>query len=357
MTLTVTLRLPRRQLDIDVSCELPSQGVTALFGRSGAGKTSLLRCIAGLERPPQARVQFRDEIWQDESRFVPPHRRPIAYVFQEASLFPHLDARGNLEYGLRRVPTAERRISFEQAVELLEIGGLLDHRAHELSGGERQRIAIARALLASPRLLLMDEPLASLDVSARTVILRHLERLHDELAIPILYVSHSLAEVMRLADHLALLDRGRVLADGPITEMLTRLDLPLAHEEGAGSVFMGSIAAHDTTYHLSFVAIAGGQLTLSRKDLPIGHRVRVRIDARDVSLVLEPPQRSSISNVLPATVVGLGNDADPAQVVVSLDIESQRLLARITRRSADQLGIAPGKPVYAQIKSVALMEV
>lgn len=354
MALDLSLSLTRGSFSLQVEGCWPTSGVTALFGRSGTGKTTLLRCIAGLERLP-ARVVFDGTVWQDATQFVPPHLRSIGYVFQEPSLFPHHDVRGNLEYGLRRRAPAARRVPFDEAVALLGLEALLAHRPQQLSGGQRQRVAIARALLASPRLLLMDEPLSSLDEISKAEILPRLERLRDALDIPILYVSHSLGELMRLADEFVLLEGGRVYAAGPLQSLLNRADLPLGDFDQAGTVLEGEIAAHDPQYHLSHVRVSGGGLMLSLQALPPGHRVRVRIDARDVSLALQPPQQSSISNILPGTVLDLRSETDPAQMLVRVRVGSDVLLARVTRRSAVQLGIAEGMAVYAQIKSVALM--
>jgi len=354
LALRVALALPTFALD--VTCDIPTQGITGLFGRSGSGKTTLLRCIAGLERTARAQIEFNGELWQDAGRFLPTHRRAVGYVFQESSLFPHLDVRGNLEFGLRRVPPPQRRLGFDEAVALLDLSALLRHRAPRLSGGERQRVAIARALLTSPQLLLMDEPLSNLDQSSKAEILPHLERLRDSLAIPIIYVSHALGEVMRLADHLVLLEAGRVRAAGPLQQLLARSDLPLGHFEDSGCVFDAVIEEHDPSYHLTYVRIGAGRLAVSLKQAPIGHRVRVRIDARDVSLALKPPELTSIINILPAKVLAVSDDRDPAQTLVRLELATEPLLARITRRSAVQLGIAPGMLLYAQVKGVALME-
>jgi molybdate transport system ATP-binding protein len=354
LALRVALALPTFALD--VTCDIPTQGITGLFGRSGSGKTTLLRCIAGLERTARAQIEFNGELWQDAGRFLPTHRRAVGYVFQESSLFPHLDVRGNLEFGLRRVPAPQRRLGFDEAVALLDLSALLRQRAPRLSGGERQRVAIARALLTSPQLLLMDEPLSNLDQSSKAEILPHLERLRDSLAIPIIYVSHALGEVMRLADHLVLLEAGRVRAAGPLQQLLARSDLPLGHFEDSGCVFDAVIEEHDPSYHLTYVRIGAGRLAVSLKQAPIGHRVRVRIDARDVSLALKPPELTSIINILPAKVLAVSDDRDPAQTLVRLELATEPLLARITRRSAVQLGIAPGMLLYAQVKGVALME-
>ena len=355
MSLQLDLRFPRRGFELNLQLEIAAAGITAVFGPSGCGKTTLLRCIAGLERPAHARLQFNDQIWQDEQRFVPPHRRRLGYVFQESSLFPHLNVRDNLRYGLRRVPRHERHVQLEEAVAFLSLSELLDRRPQQLSGGQRQRVAIARALLSSPQLLLMDEPLSNLDLAGREEVLPHLERLHDDLSIPIIYVSHEISELMLIADHLALLADGRLVAAGPIHELLTRTDLPLAHLEQAGSVLEGVIVQHDPQYSLSYLEVSGGRLAISQRRRPIGKSVRVRIEARDVSLALKPPQQTSITNILPAQVVEVSDDRDPAQRLVKLDIGGRPLLARITRRSEQQLGILPGTRLYAQIKSVALM--
>lgn len=356
MSLALDITWSRPDFQLQVDCEFPGRGITALFGRSGSGKTTVLRCIAGLERAARALVRFNGDVWQDDRQFVPTHRRPLGYVFQESSLFPHLDVRGNLEYGLHRVPAAQRRIGFDQAVQFMGLENLLTHRADQLSGGQRQRAAIARALLASPQLLLMDEPLSSLDLTSRAEILPHLERLHDELSIPIIYVSHEIGEVMRIADHIALLQAGSVRAFGSIHDLLTRPDLPLAHLEEAGSIFEGVIAEHDLRYHLSYVGIPAGRLAISLRAVPVGQRVRVRIDARDVSLALRPPELTSITNILPGRVMDVTDDRDPAQRLVRIDVGGRPLLARITQRSVAQLAIAPGIALYAQVKSVALMD-
>jgi molybdate transport system ATP-binding protein len=356
VSLTFDIAWTRADFQLSVKGDFPDTGITALFGRSGSGKTTLLRCLAGLECAPGAQVCFGRQLWQDDRHFLAAHLRPLGYVFQESSLFPHLDARGNLNYGLKRVPSAQRRIGFDQAVQLMGLENLLAHRANELSGGQRQRVAIARALLTSPQLLLMDEPLSNLDLDSRAEILPHLERLHDELSIPIVYVSHEISEVMRIADHIALLEAGRLSAFGPIHDLLTRPELPLAHLESAGSIFEGVIEQHDVRYHLSYVAVAGARLAISLRDAPLGQRVRVRIDARDVSLALKPPQHSSITNILPGRVMDVTDDRDPAQRLVRIEVGGRPLLARITWRSVAQLAIAPGMALYAQVKSVALMD-
>lgn len=348
------LAWPGFALDVDLA--LPGRGVTALFGHSGSGKTTVLRCIAGLERAGDGFFALRGDVWQDAARgvFVPTHRRPLGYVFQEASLFAHLSVRRNLEFGLKRVPAAARRVALDDAIALLGIAPLLDRLPDRLSGGERQRVAIARALATSPSLLLMDEPLAALDVQRKQEILPYLERLHDELDIPVVYVSHAPEEVARLADHVVLLAGGHALAAGPIHDVMARLDLPFARDEGAFSILDARVAGHDAEYALTRLDAGGSSLWMTRVEAPLGARVRARVLARDVSLALSERHESSILNVLPARVVSL-SDADPGRTLVRLDIGGVPLLARITRRSAVQLGIVPGREVFAQVKGVALL--
>ena len=350
-------RLAYADFSLDVDLNLPGRGVTALFGHSGSGKTTCLRCIAGLERAPQGRLEINGELWQDSASglFVPPHQRALGYVFQEASLFPHLSVRRNLEFGMRRIDPASRRVEWEHVLELLGIGQLLERMPERLSGGERQRVGIARALLTSPRLLLLDEPLAALDLKRKNEILPYLERLHDELDIPILYVSHAPDEVARLADHVVLLDQGRVVAQGPLQETLARLDLPTAFSEDAGVVIEARVAEHDERYHLTRLDFPGGAVLVARRPEALGQRLRLRVHARDVSLALSRSEDSSITNVLAATVRELAAADTPAHVLVRLDAAGTPLLARITRRSSDHLGLAPGRQVWAQIKAVALL--
>lgn len=348
--------LQRGGFTLDAAFSTAPRGVTALFGPSGSGKTTVLRCIAGLERA-QGELRFNDVVWQDAQRFMAAHRRPIGYVFQEASLFPHLPVRGNLDFAWKRVAPEQRRVSFDEAVQLLGIASLLPRDPRHLSGGERQRVAIARALLTSPRLLLMDEPLSALDSRSKAEILPYLERLHDELEIPIIYVSHAPDEVARLADTLVLMEQGKVVASGAIGEMMVRLDLPLAHSDEASAVIDAMVAQHDDHYHLTTLEFEGGCMTVGRSTQPVGAQVRLRIHARDVSLALERHTDSSILNILPAHVMAIEN-AGPAQVLVKLctgNAGRTPLLARITRKSADALSLAVGQSLYVQIKSVALM--
>ncbi|OMG54610.1 molybdenum ABC transporter ATP-binding protein [Azonexus hydrophilus] len=340
---------------LDVDLNLPGRGVTALFGHSGSGKTSLLRCIAGLERASCGRLVFKGKIWQDEKNWLPTHRRPIGYVFQEASLFPHLSILGNLRYGQKRSDGAGR-VGLDAAIELLGIGHLLERKPDTLSGGERQRVGIARALAVGPEILLMDEPLAALDLKRKQEILPYLERLHDELDIPVIYVSHSPDEVARLADHIVAMDGGRAVAAGPLGETLARLDLPIRLGEDVGVVLDATVGEIDAEWHLARVDFAGGSLWTRDHAVPVGKRVRVRVLARDVSLALDEPGMSSIQNCLDGCVESVAADDHPGLLLVRVQVGASLLVARLTRRSAAQLGIAPGLPVKVQVKSVALME-
>lgn len=355
----VRLRLHLQYADftLDVRADLPGRRVSALFGPSGSGKTTCLRAIAGLQRAPGGYVQVNGEVWQDDARglFVPTHLRSLGYVFQEASLFAHLTVAQNIAYGFARVPPRRRRVSLTQAVELLGLAHLMQRRPGTLSGGERQRVGMARALATSPRILLMDEPLAALDAARKGEILPYLERLHGELDIPMLYVSHAPDEVARLADHLVLLDAGRVVASGPTFDLMTRLDLPLAHGDAAGAVISATVESHDADYHLTLARFGGGQLCVPRQSTAPGQALRIRIQARDVSLTLERQSGTSVLNILPARIVALADDS-PGQVMVRLDAGGSPLLARITRKSAEALSLAVGQPVFAQIKGVAILE-
>jgi molybdate transport system ATP-binding protein len=363
----VHLKLERAGFTLDVALTLPRRGVSALCGPSGCGKTTLLRALAGLDRAA-GRVQVDDAVWQDDAQgiFLPTHRRPLGYVIQDAALFPHLDVRRNLAYGLARIAPSERRIALDEAIELLGIGSLMARRPAMLSGGERQRVAIARALATSPRLLLMDEPLAALDAARKADLLPYLERLHETLAIPVVYVSHALDEVARLADHLVLLEAGRVRAAGPLAELLARLDLPLALGEDAGVVLDGVVGERDARWQLARLDVLaeGGQpcsLWARDQGVALGRRVRLRVLARDVSLARTPQVGSSIVNQVAATVEAIADAEHPALALVRVRIGAggsggAALVARLTRRSVHALVLAPGVPVWAQVKTVALME-
>ncbi|MDD1001537.1 molybdenum ABC transporter ATP-binding protein [Pseudomonas sp. TNT2022 ID642] len=357
----IDVRLKRAYagFSLDVDLNLPGRGVTALYGHSGSGKTTCLRCIAGLERAEHGFIQINDEVWQDSDNgiFVPPHKRALGYVFQEASLFPHLSVLANLQFGLKRIARSLRRVDMAQATELLGIGHLLERHPQHLSGGERQRVGIARALLTSPKLLLMDEPLAALDSQRKREILPYLQRLHDELEIPLLYVSHAQDEVARLADHLVLLSEGKALASGPIGETLARLDLPMAMGDDAGVIIEGQVSAYDADYQLLSLQLPATEMSIRVTHAPmqVGQTLRCKVHARDISLSLENSEFSSILNRLPVTVVSEQSADNAAHVLIRLDAGGTPLVARITRYSRDQLGVHPGQHLWAQIKAVAVL--
>jgi molybdate transport system ATP-binding protein len=344
---------------LDARLEAPESGVTALFGRSGVGKTSVINALAGLLRPDRGRITVGGTILFDSARGidVPPERRRLGYVFQESRLFPHYSVRGNLLYGAKS-DSEHAAPSFESVVDLLGIKELLARRPADLSGGEKQRVAIGRALLASPRLLLMDEPLASLDAPRKAEIMPFIERLRDELKLPIFYVSHEMEEIIRLADLLVLLDAGKVAASGSVEELTSRLDLwPLTGRYEAGAVIRTVLRGHDTSSGLSELAFAGGRLRVTQLALPLGTPIRVRIHARDVVLATERPAHLSIRNAFAAKVIELAPPRGP-QIDLKLDIGSAEepvmLWARITQRACQELQLAPGKPVFALVKTVAL---
>ncbi len=354
MSIKARFRVDRRDFTLDVDLTLPLKGVTGVFGPSGCGKTTLLRAIAGLEHCRDGYLRVGESLWQDRKQFIAQHKRPLGYVFQEASLFAHLNVQGNLEYGMKRVSASEQKVSLDRAIQLLGIGSLLKRRADQLSGGEQQRVAIARALAVSPQILLMDEPLASLNLERKQEIMLYLQSLHDELDIPIIYVSHSLGEVARLADHMVLLKNGQVTAKGDTMELFSRLDLPLAHSDKAAALIQATVAEHDKEFGLTYLDFAGGRLAVTEKNLPIGHGVRLRLVARDVSLTLEHQSDTSIMNIFPVIVDEIIPESE-SQMMVRLTAKGVPILCRLTRKSATLLDLKPGKQVYAQAKTVALL--
>lgn len=355
--LRIVLDLPRAEFRLQVDLTLPSSGISVLLGPSGSGKTTVLRCVAGLERAQRAYVRMGEETWQDDAAgvFLPTHQRALGYVFQEASLFEHLDVMGNLRYGLRRVASAQAQRTLDTAIELLGIGHLLQRRAHQLSGGERQRVAIARALATAPRVLLLDEPLAALDHARRQEILPWLERMRDELHLPMLYVTHSADEMARLASHLVVLEAGSVRAHGPVAEVLASVDTPVVAGEDAGVLLRGEVLEHDPQWYLMKVGFPGGALWLKDAGLRQGAPVRMRLLARDVSVVLQEPDGTSIQNHLRCEVDAMVPDAHPSQLLVRLRCGPTWLLARITRRAWETLALRDGLVVWAQVKSVAVV--
>lgn len=337
---TVTLKhaLRRRGFHLSVDVQIPATGITGLFGESGSGKTSLLRCIAGLEAD-----------MSHDTR--PPHERGIGYVFQEPQLFAHLDVRRNIEFGLRR--SKAPRVDQQQVVEMLGLGDLLGRKPEGLSGGEAQRVAIAAVLLRSPQLVLMDEPLASLDQRRKDELLPYLDRLHDELSVPMIYVSHSIDEVSRLCDYLLLIDSGKIVASGELHEMLSRLDLPMLSGSNAGSVIDAKPWRYDRDFDLTKFNFSGGELIVpGRYDTDAG-RVRLRIAAQDVSICLDRPDDTTILNVIPAEVDDLQTSGS-SSVLVRLVSGTDYLLALVTRRSVARLDLKKGDPVFAQVKSMTV---
>lgn len=342
------------QLALDL--KLPNRGVTVLFGDSGSGKTSLLRCIAGLQTAQYGHLQINGKLWQDSNKgvFLPAHQRPLGYVFQQANLFPHLTVAENIQFGIKRLDKSAAKANLAELIELLGIENLLKRLPDKLSGGEQQRVAIARALALNPEILLMDEPLAALDFKRKQEILPYLQNLQQRLEIPVLYVTHSLQEMLQLADHIVLMNQGQVEAFGSLSQVLSRIDLPLAKQREACSVWQTELSAHDADFQLSEVQFNGGSLSLPRLDAPIGSAVRVQIYARDVSVCLEKPQASSILNILPAQIEQI-SEADDGQTVVQLRVGDQALLAHITSKSKQLLGLNRGMAVYVQIKGSSVL--
>ncbi|OQW34059.1 MAG: molybdenum ABC transporter ATP-binding protein [Nitrospira sp. SG-bin1] len=350
------LRLSAFHLNVDI--DVPTSGITAIFGPSGSGKTTLLRCLAGLERAPRGFMQFGEEVWQDEGlgRCLPLYERPIGYVFQEPRLFPHYNVRSNLLYGYQRISPEARRITLEQVVEILGIGHLLDRRIHKLSGGEQQRVAIGRALLTSPKLLLLDEPLASLDFQRKQELLPFIRRLHEHLRIPVLYVSHGLAEILQLADRVILLKEGHVVGAGTLNEVFTALDFRgTLGPHRIGAILDARVTGHDPQYGLTQLECMGQSLSVPLQPVAIGQPMRVHILSSDVTLVvgrINAP--TSVLNILDATIVEI-REINHTSVDVLLDIGAP-LVASITKKSLVTLGLKPGQHVFAHIKAVALNE-
>jgi molybdate transport system ATP-binding protein len=348
---------------LDINTKIPASGVTAIFGHSGSGKTSLLRCIAGLEKAEQGKVSIHknswQETWQDTGYFLPVHKRSIGYVFQEASLFPHLTAQKNLTYAIRRSDKAVSAEFYQRVIRVMGIESILTHYPNQLSGGERQRIAIARALLIQPRLLLMDEPLAALDHQRKQEIIPYLERLHQSFDIPIIYVSHSMDEVARLADYILVLDQGKVIAEGGLTEVFSRINLPQRLEDESGVILNGHIVEQDNEWQLIKIAFANSHIWIpDSADIlsePLGKSVRIRILAKDVSLSLSNHDDTSIVNRILVTVMDIKSDEDSPMSLVRLKMGKEFLVAKMTKKSVHHLELTVGIQVWAQVKSVALV--
>jgi len=354
--LAVDVRIAFGTFDLDLNHRFALDGITALFGPSGCGKTTLLRIVAGLERNARGRIRFGDETWFDDDAriFVPLHKRGVGYVFQDTRLFPHLSVAGNLRYAARRSAGIASPIDTASVVAALDLAPLLKRWPPSLSGGERQRVAIGRSLLTRPRLLLMDEPLAALDIQRKAEILPYIERLPDTFGVPVIYVTHAIDEVARLAQRMVVLSAGRKFAEGPVAEILERLDLqPMTGRFEAGVLLTARVAGHDPAFRLTRLDLHGQTLDMPMLDLPVGSEVRLRVRARDVSLAIERPRGISVRNILSGILARIEEEPETAFAETLVDIGGARLRARITRAAVAELSLVPGAPVFALVKSIA----
>ncbi len=338
---------------LDANFSIPDRGITVVFGPSGSGKTTLLRAIAGLEKSDKGFLKIGDSVWQKGEDFLATHKRQIGYVFQDAALFDHLDVKGNLNFVVKRAIGLKEDF-IESIHNLLEIKTLLNRKTTQLSGGERQRVAIARALLTNPKILLLDEPLSALDLKRKNEILPYLDSIHNDLEIPILYVTHSQDEMSRLADHLLLIEDGNIVGSGPVNDMLTRFDMPLSHGGDAVSIIEAEVLKRDSEFNLMHLDFLGGQFIVPDNGFPVQTKVRIRVVARDVSLTKSKQVDTSILNIFPAMVQEIVNEGE-AQVMVRLQIKETILLACITRKSSYKLRLEKGSEVFVQVKSVAIL--
>ena len=338
---------------LDANFRIPDRGITVVFGPSGSGKTTLLRVIAGLEKSDKGLLKIGDSVWQKGEDFLATHKRQIGYVFQDAALFDHLDVKGNLNFVIKRAIGLKEDF-IESIHNLLEIKTLLNRKTTQLSGGEKQRVAIARALLTNPKILLLDEPLSALDLKRKNEILPYLDSIHNDLEIPILYVTHSQDEMSRLADHLLLIEDGNIVGSGPVNDMLTRFDMPLSHGGDAVSIIEAEVLKRDSEFNLMHLDFLGGQFIVPDNSFPVQTKVRIRVVARDVSLTKSKQVDTSILNIFPAMVQEIVNEGE-AQVMVRLQIKETILLACITRKSSYKLRLEKGSEVFVQVKSVAIL--
>ena len=338
---------------LDANFSIPDRGITVVFGPSGSGKTTLLRAIAGLEKSDKGFLKIGDSVWQKGEDFLATHKRQIGYVFQDAALFDHLDVKGNLNFVIKRAIGLKEDF-IESIHNLLEIKTLLNRKTTQLSGGEKQRVAIARALLTNPKILLLDEPLSALDLKRKNEILPYLDSIHNDLEIPILYVTHSQDEMSRLADHLLLIEDGNIIGSGPVNDMLTRFDMPLSHGGDAVSIIEAEVLKRDSEFNLMHLEFLGGQFIVPDNGFPVQTKVRIRVVARDVSLTKSKQVDTSILNIFPAMVQEIVNEGE-AQVMVRLQIKDTILLACITRKSSYKLRLEKGSEVFVQAKSVAIL--
>ncbi|MFT6957076.1 MAG: molybdate transport system ATP-binding protein [Halieaceae bacterium] len=352
-TLALDIRCTLSAFTLQLACELPLSGATAIYGPSGSGKTTLLECIAGLRRAQSgSKILFNQQVWQSGDKTLPCWQRDIGFVFQDARLFPHLSVKQNLLYAQQR--SRKSTLTLARVSQWMELEELLQRSPAELSGGQKQRVAIGRALLSGPQLLLLDEPLANLDSAARNRCLQALRSIQEELALPMLYVSHDIEEICQLAEHIIVLDRGTLREQGPLLAITSRLDTQLAHQERAAAVALGCISHHDETFGLTALDVEGQTLWVNHLPCEPGSMRRIRIPARDVSVCRNLPEASSILNILAVTLVEIETSGN-AQVLLRLQLGEQFMLARITRKSASELDLNLGDRLYAQIKSAALL--
>lgn len=348
------IRLQRSAFDLNVEFDIPAKGVLGIFGQSGSGKTSLLRCLAGLEKTATGSIEIDGHIWlSDKQPPLSAHRRNVGYVFQDSRLFPHLDVENNLRFGMRRRPDKEIHVKWDATLDMLGIQHLCKRLPHELSGGEKQRVAIARALLSNPKILLLDEPMASLDEMRKAEIMPFLERLHDELHIPILYISHSIDEVLRLCDYVLVLDKGQKQYMGEVHQALTATDAPFMQMDTSAVLLDGKVESVDKKFSLSEVRLSNNGLVYVPGILQLEQNIRLRVVASNVSICLAPPEATTILNILPANITAI-QQANNGQIIVSLSVGGQTLLSRISQKSCVGLNLAVGMLVYAQIKAVSL---
>jgi molybdate transport system ATP-binding protein len=352
----IDTRIAFGDFTLDVAHRTPLEGITALFGPSGCGKSTLLRIISGLEPAARGRIRFGDATWQDDSRgiFEPPHRRSVGYVFQDVRLFPHLTVAGNLRYAEKRSRGQGSEITLDGVISALELAPLMNRRTSSLSGGERQRVAIGRTLLTRPRLLLMDEPLAALDVRRKGEILPYIEKLPNSFGLPVIYVTHSIDEVARLAKRILALAAGRKVADGPVADVLERLDLQsVTGRFEAGVVLTARVTGHDREFRLTHLDHHGQEIVMPMAELAVGDEVRLRIRARDVALATQRPEGISVRNIMSGSVTEVVEEPETAFAETLIDIGGAKMRARLTRAAVAELGLVPGKPVFALIKSIA----
>lgn len=350
-------RLTKGNFTLDVEFDFPSSGITAITGASGCGKTTLLRCIAGLENAVIGDFHINGECWLDSQKniFTPPNKRIVGYIFQDAALFPHMSVKQNLEYAYKRRNVDQHTIAWDDVIDSTGISKLVERNIGNLSGGEKQRVAIARALLSNPDILLMDEPVSSLDKKSRASITKLIGKIHNEHNIPIIYVSHDLEEISQLADRVMCIENGKVTDIGKVNDILSSFDKSFSHEETAHTIIQGEVVDYDRNYHLAKISFAGGSLFISSPSIKRNSNVKLQIYARDVSISIKKPTGTSILNIVQASIIEVCPKKDShGQYIIKLDANDAILLAHITQRSLEDLKLEVGLGVYAQIKSVSV---